>query len=247
MKTKRVLLFGAQAHRLERLVAGHEQLVLVDEEPDVVVSYGGDGTLLAAEWSFPGLPKVPILNSKRGHRCIPHPADEVIGALAADALTSNTYTKLLCQVFKGGAAQPSQAITALNEVNVHMGRINSAVRFQLWLDGEAYEDGLEILGDGFIICTPFGSSAYFTKITRGAFVQGIGIAFKATSEPTDHIVLTEDSETRVRITRGPAVLGFDSATEYIAMDSGDEIVVSRHEQGATILTCDPVKRLDEPF
>ncbi|MBX3177218.1 MAG: NAD(+)/NADH kinase [Candidatus Hydrogenedentes bacterium] len=246
-KPVRLSLFGSHADTLKKKLNGFSNLHLVEEKPDVVVCYGGDGTLLAAERAFPGIPKVPVLNSRRGHRCIPHPAGEVLQGLAAGKLVRNNYTKIRAEVMRGEERLLPGDVVALNEFNVHMGLINSAVRFQLWLNGDPYENGLELLGDGFVVCTPFGSTAYFAQITRGIFTTGLGIAFKSTNAHVDHIIVPDDTEFRVRITRGPAVLAYDSADQYVHLVEGDELIVRRHQQAATILTCGPVKRLDEPF
>ena len=242
-----MLLYGAEAHKLRPEVERHDSLQLVTESPDVVVCFGGDGTLLAAELEYPGLPKVPILNSLRGHRCIPHPPDEVIRGLANGELASNEYTKLGCEVRVHGNRGPNCHFTALNEFSVHMGRINSAVRFRMFFKEEPYDGGIEILGDGFLVCTPFGSTAYFNKLTRGVFTKGIGIAFKATTEHTNHLVMPADVVIRIEITRGPAQLAYDSSSEIVLIEEGDELLLAKHTHGATILTHGPVKRLDEPF
>jgi len=243
----RLHLFGSQSRVLMGEIRRHSNLEIVEADPDVVVCYGGDGTLLAAELAYPGIPKVPVLNSRRGHRCIPHPAADVLRGLAEGKLVPNGYTKIQAEVHRDGQALFPGVLAALNEFNVHMGLINSAVRFQLWLNGDSYEDGMELLGDGFVVCTPFGSTAYFAQITRGIFTKGIGIAFKSTNAHVDHLVLPDDTEFRILITRGPAVLAFDSADQYVPLEEGDELVVRRHPESATILTCGPVKRLDEPF
>lgn len=245
-KPMNVVLFGAQADALIPEINKYENLRMDGGEPDVVISYGGDGTLLASELHYPGIPKAPILNSRRGHRCIPQPPREVIAGLAAGELFANSYTKLECRLELRGQENP-KPLLALNEFSVHMGRLNAAVRWQMWLNDDPYEDGLEILGDGFLVCTPFGSTAYFGKITRGLFTKGIGVAFKATTEHTDHFVLPADVGLRFRITRGPAVLAWDSAPEYYTLHDGDNIFVRKSPQSAVILTCGPVKRLDEPF
>jgi len=245
--TRRVALFGAEARKLPPLILEHPSLSLVEDDPDVVVCYGGDGTLLGAELRWPGVPKVPILNSNRGHRCIPHAPAEVIDGLAADALVAHEYTKIACAVRRSGRHEPDCRLVALNEFNIHMGRINSAVRFQIWFNDEPYDNGVEIIGDGLVVSTPFGSTAYFAQITRGIFTRGIGVAFKATRERIDHIVVPADVVVRVLITRGPAELAHDSAHEYLSLEAGDAITVGRHEPGATILTCGPIRRLDEPF
>lgn len=246
-KPVHLALFGSHAESLKETISRHPNLFLVDRDPEVIVCYGGDGTLLGAELAFPGVPKVPVLNSRRGHRCIPHPSEEVLQGLAAGRLVSNRYTKIRAEVLRDGQTIHPGELVALNEFNVHMGLINSAVRFQLWLNGDPYDEGVELLGDGFVVCTPFGSTAYFAQITRGIFTKGIGIAFKSTNAHVDHVVVPDDTEFRIRITRGPAVLAFDSADQYVSLEQGDDLVVRRHDQAATILTCGPVKRLDEPF
>jgi len=243
----RLLLYGSEARNLLAEIRRYPNLEVVKESPDVVVSYGGDGTLLAAELAYPGLPKVPILNSTRGNRCLPHPPAEVIACLAQGSLVGNTYTKLECAIYHNTTPEPRQIITPLNEITVHKGRINSAVRYKLWINGDPYERGLEILGDGIIVCTPFGSTAYFSKVTRGVFTQGLGLAFMATSEHVNHVVTPESSIIKVAITRGPAILAYDNSQEYVPLEAGDELVVRKHPQGATILACDVVRRLAEPF
>ena len=245
----RVALFGNEAEALSPHLERHANLEMVESNPDVVVSFGGDGTLLAAEMCWPGRPKVPILNSRLGHRCIPHPAAAVIEALAEGRLVRNEYTKLECQInhLEPGVVEPDFSLVCLNEINVDMGRINSAVRFRLWLDDEPYDNGAELIGDGFIACTPFGSTAYFNSITRGLFQRGIGVAFKSVSHRTNHLVVAEDVTVRFLITRGPALLAFDSSTDYVSLVENDELLVRRHPQSAVILTCEPVRRLHEPF
>ncbi|HOD95721.1 MAG TPA: hypothetical protein PLY90_04840 [Candidatus Hydrogenedentes bacterium] len=244
----RVALFGKEASSLVPLLQEKTDLVVVDTTPDLVICYGGDGTLLAAELHWPGIPKVPILNSKRGNRCIQRRPEEVIAALSGRDMVRTLYTKLECSVFTGeGVKAPDFSFTCLNEVNVHMGRINSAVRFQLSVNAVPFEDGVEIVSDGFVVCTAFGSNAYFKAITKGIFTEGIGVAFKATTHAVNHIVLPEDSQLHFVITRGPATLAFDNSPEFVDLEEGDRLVIRQHPDSACILTCDPVTKLDEPF
>ena len=247
-ETCRVVLFGEQTEKLMPFLKQRPNLIVTENEPDAVICYGGDGTLLAAELEWPGIPKVPILNSHRGHRCIPHPPEEVLDALAQNGLVRNAYMKLECAINNGEAQHgPDFHLTCLNEFNVHMGRINSAVRFKLWINGEAFENGVEIVSDGFVVCTAFGSTAYFKAITKGIFTRGMGIAFKATTYPVNHLVLPQDANVVFQITRGPATLAFDNSIEYVALEENDTLSICRHKQNAVIMTCEPVTKLDEPF
>ena len=243
----RTLLYGAGADALRDEVAKHPSLALVDEDPEVVVCYGGDGTLLSAEHTWPGVPKAPIRNSRRGKRCMAHPPALVIARLADGALTRTAYMKLECTVRHANQPEPAFCLTAMNELNVHMGRINSAVRFRIWLNDEPYGRGHEILGDGFVVSTPFGSTAYFSHITRGVFHAGIGIAFQNTTEHTNHLVVPEDTAIRVAITRGPATLAHDNSSDYFAIQEGHELIARKHSHSAVILTWGAMSHPSDEF
>lgn len=243
----KILLFGAEAERLRPELEKYDVFELVETHPELVVCYGGDGTLLAAELRWPGIPKVPIRNSRRGHRCIPHSPEAVIQRLAEGALTRMEFIKLDCAVRHGTDKDPFCYISAMNEVNVHMGRINSAVRFKLWLDDRPFDSDTEIIGDGFVISTPFGSTAYFNQITRGVFHDGIGVAIKATSHYTSHVIVPDSTVFRVLITRGPAVLAFDSAEEYFSLRKGDELTVRRGTHPAILYVWEPLPYQTDEF
>ena len=236
----KVTLYGAKSDELRPLVEAQPALELVEVDPDVVVCFGGDGTLLAAELRWPSVPKVPLRSSRRGIRCIPDPPAEVLERLAANTLVPHKYLKLECSVKHESPDDADHVLTAINEFSVHKGRTNASVRFRMWFDEKPYrpDEEHEIIGDGFVVCTPFGSTAYFNQITRGLFWAGIGVAFMYTSEHTNHLVLPEDTVVRAQITRGPAVLAHDNSSEYIDLDAGDELLVKRSQQCAVLLTPD---------
>lgn len=243
----RVQLFGAESESLHDLVAQAPPLERCDEDPDVIICYGGDGTLLTAEQKWPGVPKAPIRNSRRGNRCIGHPPEKVIARLATETLVRTSFMKLRCTVRHADRPDPAFELTAMNEINVHMGRINSAVRFSLWVDEEPFAGGREILGDGFVVSTPFGSTAYFSHITRGIFHAGIGVAFQNTTEHTNHIIVPEAVTIRVVVTRGPAMLAYDNAESFFPIREGHELVAQRHPEPAIVLTWGPMSHPSDAF
>ena len=243
----RTLLFGDQADELRGEVAKHASLTPAEAAPEVIICYGGDGTLLSAERRWPGIPKVPIRNSRRGNRCIAHPVSAVLERVAQGKLVRTEYMKLQCTVRHADEAEPSFQLMAMNEINVHMGRINSAVRFKMWLNDNPYGQGREILGDGLVVSTPFGSTAYFSHITRGVFHAGIGIAFQNTTEHTNHLVVPEDDVIRVVITRGPATLAHDNSPDYLPILEGHELIARKHPKPAVILTWDPMSYPSDEF
>ena len=243
----KVQLFGADVAEIQPTVAKHAGIDIVEENPDVVICYGGDGTLLSAELRWPGVPKVPIRNSARGHRLIDRPVDEVLTRLTDGSLHRCEYLKLECLLHRPHESQPEARISAMNEVNVHMGRINSAVRYKLWIDGAPFDEGDEIIGDGFLVSTPFGSTAYWKQIARGVLYTGIGIAFKLTPAVVNHVVVSDDAQIEAEITRGPAVLAYDSAPEYYDLREGDRLLMRRDPQPATLLTWDEMKHPTDAF
>ncbi|MBZ0266740.1 hypothetical protein K8I85_01160, partial [bacterium] len=111
----------------------------------------------------------------------------------------------------------------------------SSVRYRVWIDDKEFSDD-EIVGDGVVVATPFGSTAYYRSITGSIFRLGLGLAFNNSCEPVDHLVLPDDTVIRVRITRGPAILAADNAAETLELREDDEIVITRDERQAILLS-----------
>ena len=66
---KRVLVLGDDVEGVLSLVE-ESGLEVVTEDPDVVLTFGGDGLLLGSERAWPGVPKLPLRNSRRrSSRC----------------------------------------------------------------------------------------------------------------------------------------------------------------------------------
>lgn len=240
-----VALFGPETDDIRPVVERSGAFRIVEDAPELVICYGGDGTLLSAEHAWPGIPKVPVRNSRWGNRLIGKPIEDVIERLARGALHRNEFIKLDCTV--RGDGKVSHCPPAMNEYNVHMGRVNSAVRFECWLNDQPVEEGEEIIGDGFVVSTPFGSTAYFKQITRGMFYTGLGVAFKLTNEHMNHFILPEDIVVRARITRGPAVLALDNCDEFFELREGYELEIKKSASVAVILTWHHLDYPRDPF
>src|SRR3990167_11444045 len=89
----KVLLFGQNAQNIKDLVE-KSGLIIVDQSPDAVISYGGDGTLLSAERKYPGIPKLPIRDSKTCKKCPAHTTEALLKALAEGLLNFKYFPKL---------------------------------------------------------------------------------------------------------------------------------------------------------
>jgi NAD+ kinase len=222
--------------------------VEVEENPDVVISYGGDGTLLGAERDWPGIPKVALRDSKRCLICSSRSNDLVLHHLAEGKLKRTEFIKLEATVhWKDGHS--SDVLVGINDINMHKTMLNAGVRYSVWIDDEPYLGGQhdDIVGDGLVVATPFGSAAYYRSITNSKFRTGIGLAFNNTTEPVTHLVLREDSLIRVQITRGPAQLAADNDPRILSLGLGDEITIRCAPQGAVLLAYDAVKYPADQF
>ncbi len=223
---RRVLLLGHDTEGIRPLVED-SGLEVVTENPDVVMTYGGDGLLLGSEREWPGVPKLPLRNSRHGKKCEPQEVQVAIERLLSGDLIRNEHIKVRAEA--RGRIQ-----IGLNDVMIHNSRPTSSVRCRIWIDGREFSD--EIVGDGIVVATPFGSTAYYRSITRGHFLAGLGLAFNNSTEPLDHMVLREDARIRVRITRGPAIVAADNQTDIVELERGDEVWIGADESKAVILS-----------
>lgn len=223
---RRILVLGDEAASILPLVR-NAGFSLVTEQPEIVLTYGGDGLLLRSEREWPGVPKLPLRNSRFGKKCEPSTVEEALSRLARGALVAVRHTKVRAEA-------RGVTLVGLNDIVVHNSRPTSSVRCRVWIDGETF--GSEIVGDGVVVATTFGSTAYYRSITRSIFRVGLGLAFNNSTEPVDHLVLAEDAQIRIQITRGPAIVGADNDPRVIALDDGDEILIRRDEGKAVILS-----------
>ncbi len=126
---------------------------------DVVIAFGGDGTMLRAARVL-GLSGVPLLGVNLGSLgyLTDVPVEELVAAV--HALISGNYhldrrSRVYCNVQRRG--QPEATISALNDLVVNMGPLPRAIDMELILDGDSLGP---FLGDGVIVSTPTGSTAY---------------------------------------------------------------------------------------
>ncbi len=121
----------------------------------------------------------------------------------------------------------------LNEIIIHNSDPRRAIRYEVFVNDKKIDS--EIIGDGVIISTPYGSTGYYRSITDGIFEVGIGLAFNNSTEQSDHMVLKEDSEIMIKIVRGPAMAYADNNETEISLNDGDEIEIKKSRDIAKII------------
>lgn len=239
MKVRSVMLVGEDrelvAAALER--AGLEQ---VQSGGDLVLSHGGDGTLLRAERRYPLVTKLPVRQNRSTHACPRHDLDAVLARLMAGELVREELSRIELHI---GQAR----FHALNDVVLRNENPALAVRFRLSVDGGPEE---EFSGDGLVVATPFGSTGYFHSITRSRFQRGLGLAFNNSTRSRESRVLAADARLEVAVVRGPAVLVHDNDPRSVVLREGHRFSLRTADQptpvlGLDALRCQLCRRLDD--
>lgn len=223
----RAILFADDKHRatLEALVksAGVE---CVADAPDVVISYGGDGTLMRAEHAYPGVPKLLLKGSAICKLCSPLSNEEVLEKFVAGQYRMEMVEKL-------EARAKGKILRGINDIIVHNDNPRHAIRYHLFVRDR--QVGNEIIGDGIVVATPLGSTGYYRSITDSFFELGIGVAFNNSTEQADHMVLEDGAVVRMRVVRGPAFVYADNQENAIPLADGDEVVIEKSSEAAHII------------
>ncbi|MFZ7138381.1 MAG: hypothetical protein ACOWW1_08190 [archaeon] len=205
-----------------------EGFEVVDKNPDFVVCYGGDGTVLFGEREYPEVPKL-ILKTSRVCRPYDYDPDKFRDYLKRiKAGDYQIYSEMKVETTAKG-----KKLVGLNEIQIHLKLPIYAVRFLFSVNGKQYD---ELIGDGVIVSTPFGATGYY-KATGGKFFeQGIGISFNNLhnkKEPS--IVVPVDSVIGLTVTRGPAWLLADNNEDFIELDAGDSVEIQKSKSMANFI------------
>lgn len=213
----KVAICGLAKAELGRYIKQHyPKWHIVQRQPEIVLCYGGDGTLLFAERQYPGISKAMIRNSRVCHNCA--------------VLNKQTILKLLDQkkyrlvkYYLLEAKAKGKTLYGLNDIVIGHKTINTGLRFTVYLNGEQY--GREFLGDGVVVATPLGSTGYYQSITRSTFQHGLGIAFNNAVNNIGHLVVDNKVAITVQVNRESALVMADNNPVLIPLEPVERITI----------------------
>lgn len=188
---------------------------IVKKNPQIVFALGGDGTFLYSEEIYPGIPKVFIYNSDSCKSCSINNFEAAVKA--AKKMKMKKLMKLDFSVGK-------KKFSAINDINVHY-KPPRALRFSVKVNKKIVAKN--VIGDGIIVSTPFGSQAYFKSITGKSFSKGIGIAFNNPTNKMKPIIVKETSKIEIKIIRESCVVAFDTSKKLINAKKGNKIKIKK--------------------
>jgi len=188
-----------------------------ENNPDVIISYGGDGTFLWAERKYPGVPKALFRYSKICKKCHNLPIDHALALLKKRKYKIVSHTKLEARAGKN-------RLLGANDIVIRNAMPTHAVRFKLTVNGTPING--EFIGDGVVVATTFGSTGYFQSIARKKFTKGIGIAFNNTTVKQPPLFLPDQARIRLTIIRGEAFAVADNQPIMVVLKAGNSITIT---------------------
>jgi len=220
-----------------------EGVVLVKRNPQYVLSYGGDGSILLSERIYPSIPKIVIKKSHFCHKC-DYPKEElnkIIMNLLKEKFEIVERNKIEL-FFKG------KKFVALNEVQIRNKYPTQSIRFDVnIIENKKIKNIItNSIGDGVIFSTSFGSSSYYRAVGGHVFEKGIGLALNnAQVEKRRHPeVFSESTVFEVILRRGFGVLAYDNDNNNMfILKPGDKFLVRANRDNAKFLVFKDIKVL----
>lgn len=192
---------------------------------ELIVTHGGDGALLGAERDYPGVPKFPIRDAATAKTCPLHDPEMRL----RDFVRHKEWTIL--PKIEGNYLD--QKVVGINDIILYNDDRLSALRYRVKIDGELYAS--EIVGDGAVLASVHGSTAYYRSITHSTFRVGLGLAFSNSTEEINHLVLDSASVVEIEVLRGPAVLAADNTP--IRIEIPEHGIVTLRQSADTAKIC----------
>ena len=203
---------------------------------DLIIVLGGDGTILSVARGINGKLDVPILGINIGTLGFLSSIEFLDIEKAFKKLKDGNYTSekrmlLTCDFPLKKVVNES---LALNDIVIARGNLSRMIRFDIYIDGKRYYN---YRGDGLIIATPTGSTAYSFS-AGGPFVYPTVDAITITpicahTTGVQPIVLNSNSNIEVRVSsnndefnvsfdgqrtityNNEAIINIKKATEYV--------------------------------
>jgi len=211
-------------------------------DADLIVTVGGDGTVLKTSMSIPK-PETPILAVNMGRRGYltevdPENAMHAIESFVKGTCKREERSKLSAMI------EGATAVDSLNEVVITSGTPSKMLHFKVSIDKSQL---LEFRGDGLIVSTPTGSTAYSLSAggpivdnSVGAFV----VTFVCPLEHLTPLVVSMDNSIKVELVapKLKATLVVDGRFQR-ELQPQTSVTVSRSSHKAVFARLGPIRSL----
>lgn len=215
---------SAESQRVTKLLRDEIERAGLDydeENPEVVITIGGDGTLLSAFHHYiDQLDQIRFVGIHTGHLGFytdwrNFEIDDLVDSLVQDSGQSVSYPLLdMHAVYSDGTVEN---FVALNESTIR--NITKTMVCDVYINNQLFEN---FRGDGLCISTPTGSTAY-NKSVGGAIMDPNSVGFQ----------LAEMASLNNRVFRtlgSPIIFGADTKLMLRLRDANDHVMTCDREQ-----------------
>lgn len=208
---------------------------------DMVVAFGGDGTLIrAAHYASPvGTPILGVYYGRFGFvtQCQGSDVRQCIDEFIAGRASLETRMMLRAELVRGSNSVAE--LHSLNEIVMQRSVTGRMMTFEIVINGHHVAS---YPADGVIVCTPTGSTAY--NLSAGGPLLEPTVKAIAISPLAPHtlsarpLILRPDSEIRLRVrSEGDSVLSVDGQTRLHLLN-GDEVRIGISDRVTNLIAMD---------
>lgn len=129
----------------------------LDENVDLIIVLGGDGTILSVARDINSRYNIPILGVNIGNLGFLSSIEFKELDNALEKLKNREYNIQRRMLLKCESSNTEKPLRALNDIVIAKGTLSRIIKFEIYIDGKLYST---FKGDGLIIATPTGSTAY---------------------------------------------------------------------------------------
>ena len=127
----------------------------------------------------------------------------------------------------------NEKLVGLNEIQIRAKLPIHAIRFSVFVDGREFDN---LIGDGVIVATPFGSTGYYRSTGGRKFNRGIGISFNNLhNKKIKSFVVPESSLVRVKVNRGPTWVLADNYEKFFELEDNVTSTIKKSKSVATFI------------
>ncbi len=206
----------------------------IDEKnPEIVISFGGDGSFLIAERMFPSVPKLLIGNKSPCNLCKEHSGDDLkklLTKIKEKKYKIKTYNKIEARIKRHNEFIKK---TAANDIVIRNREPYHALRFSFYINNKKING--ELIGDGIIVSTIFGSTGYFESITGKSFKKGFGVGFNNLIKKINPLMLKDEDVIKLKVIRNSAVVSSDNDPLIISIDKNDFVQIKKSKEKVSLI------------
>lgn len=212
---------------------------IIDKDLDMILVFGGDGTILRAGREFSQFKEIPILGINIGHLGFLSTIEYAELNDNIDKIINNEFRieKRLMLKSSVKGSEGNINLYSLNDLVVCRGTLSRMAKYKIKINGD---ECMEFKGDGVIIATPTGSTAY--SFSAGGPIiyptlRQISITPICPHSPSIRtIVIDENSVVKITASADDSILyASTDGQKFNLLENDFEITVKKAEKDCSLI------------